>query len=169
MPMASQNFHATTAIFAWGLASQDWRLTMHVRPLSYSAFPKALAEPLGVMTVAYQRLEEEVATLFEAVSGTSPEVAGVLLKKLDNTSGRVAVIKEIARVCIPDEVETGRVLDLCGRVTRATGFSERAEVGAARARGLTIERLDLRTSGDTAGPKDRVVGYGAWALYEGKG
>jgi len=37
---------------------------------------------------------------------------------------------------------------------------------AARARGLRIERLDLRTSGDTAGPKDQVVGYGAWALYE---
>ena len=42
-------------------------------------------------------------------------------------------------------------------------------LAAARARNLTIERLDLRTSGDTAGPKDRVVGYGAWALYEGKG
>ena len=36
---------------------------------------------------------------------------------------------------------------------------------AARRRGLTIERLDLRNSGDTAGPRDRVVGYGAWALY----
>jgi len=40
---------------------------------------------------------------------------------------------------------------------------------AARARGLGIERLDLRTSGDTAGPQDRVVGYGAWALYEEAG
>jgi len=37
----------------------------------------------------------------------------------------------------------------------------------ARDRGMTIERLDLRNSGDTAGPRDRVVGYGAWALYEG--
>ncbi len=37
---------------------------------------------------------------------------------------------------------------------------------AARRRGMTIERLDLRNSGDTAGPRDRVVGYGAWALYE---
>jgi AmmeMemoRadiSam system protein B/AmmeMemoRadiSam system protein A len=36
----------------------------------------------------------------------------------------------------------------------------------ARRRGLAIERLDLRNSGDTAGPRDRVVGYGAWALYE---
>ena len=42
-------------------------------------------------------------------------------------------------------------------------------LAAAKARGLVIDRLDLRTSGDTAGPKDRVVGYGAWALYEGAG
>ena len=33
---------------------------------------------------------------------------------------------------------------------------------------MTIERLDLRNSGDTAGPRDRVVGYGAWALYEAR-
>ena len=37
---------------------------------------------------------------------------------------------------------------------------------AARRRGLAIERLDLRNSGDTAGSRDRVVGYGAWALFE---
>ena len=36
----------------------------------------------------------------------------------------------------------------------------------ARRRGMRIETLDLRNSGDTAGPRDRVVGYGAWALYE---
>lgn len=34
----------------------------------------------------------------------------------------------------------------------------------ARARGLACERLDLRNSGDTAGPKERVVGYGAYAF-----
>lgn len=37
---------------------------------------------------------------------------------------------------------------------------------AAKARGMEIETLDVRSSGDTAGPRDRVVGYGAWALYE---
>jgi MEMO1 family protein len=36
----------------------------------------------------------------------------------------------------------------------------------ARKRGLRIELLDLRTSGDTAGSKDQVVGYGAFAIYE---
>lgn len=36
----------------------------------------------------------------------------------------------------------------------------------ARRRGLSIERLDLRSSGDTAGSRDEVVGYGAFAYYE---
>ncbi|NVK44573.1 MAG: AmmeMemoRadiSam system protein B [Oceanospirillaceae bacterium] len=36
---------------------------------------------------------------------------------------------------------------------------------AAGRRGLHIDRLDLRNSGDTAGPKDRVVGYGAYAIH----
>ena len=36
----------------------------------------------------------------------------------------------------------------------------------ARARGLAIERLDLRNSGETGGHMREVVGYGAWALCE---
>ncbi len=35
----------------------------------------------------------------------------------------------------------------------------------ARRRGLQIETLDLRNSGDTAGPRREVVGYGAWAFH----
>ena len=35
---------------------------------------------------------------------------------------------------------------------------------AARRRGLHATTLDLRNSGDTAGPRDRVVGYGAYVL-----
>lgn len=37
----------------------------------------------------------------------------------------------------------------------------------ARRRGLEVAQLDLRTSGDTAGSKGEVVGYGAFAFYEG--
>jgi AmmeMemoRadiSam system protein B len=40
---------------------------------------------------------------------------------------------------------------------------------AAKRRGMSIVRLDLRNSGDTAGPRDRVVGYGSWALFEPAG
>jgi len=35
----------------------------------------------------------------------------------------------------------------------------------ARRRGLKERTLDLRNSGDTAGPRDQVVGYGAYAFY----
>jgi len=37
---------------------------------------------------------------------------------------------------------------------------------AARHHGLTAHLLDLRNSGDTAGPRDHVVGYGAFAFTE---
>ncbi len=36
---------------------------------------------------------------------------------------------------------------------------------AARQHGLHAETLDLRNSGDTAGPRDRVVGYGAYVFH----
>ena len=36
---------------------------------------------------------------------------------------------------------------------------------AARARGLVAEQVDLRNSGDTAGDRHRVVGYGAFAFH----
>jgi len=37
----------------------------------------------------------------------------------------------------------------------------------ARSRGLAIKRLAACNSGDTAGDRDRVVGYSSFALYEG--
>ena len=37
---------------------------------------------------------------------------------------------------------------------------------AAKRKGLTPELVDLRNSGDTAGDKDRVVGYASFAFYE---
>jgi hypothetical protein len=39
-------------------------------------------------------------------------------------------------------------------------------IALGRRRQLAIELLDLRNSGDTAGPRDQVVGYGAFAIHE---
>ncbi len=50
--------------------------------------------------------------------------------------------------------------DACG----AVGL--RGLLLCAKRRGLRVERIDLRNSGDTAGPRDRVVGYGAFAVVE---
>jgi AmmeMemoRadiSam system protein B len=41
-----------------------------------------------------------------------------------------------------------------------------ALIRAAAKRGLRAELLDLRNSGDTAGDRRRVVGYGAFAIHE---
>ncbi len=49
----------------------------------------------------------------------------------------------------------------------ACGFRAiRGLLAIARRRGMTCRTLDLRNSGDTAGGRDRVVGYGAFALHE---
>jgi AmmeMemoRadiSam system protein B len=48
--------------------------------------------------------------------------------------------------------------DACG------AYPLRGLLVAARERRLAVELLDLRNSGDTAGPRDRVVGYAAFAL-----
>ncbi len=48
----------------------------------------------------------------------------------------------------------------CGR------YPVKGLLAAAKRRGLTVETLGLCNSGDTAGDKDRVVGYGAWAFFE---
>jgi hypothetical protein len=48
----------------------------------------------------------------------------------------------------------------CGRIPI------RGLLWAARKRGLAAKTLDLRNSGDTAGSRDRVVGYGAFAFAE---
>lgn len=49
--------------------------------------------------------------------------------------------------------------DACGR-TPVNGL-----LTVARRRGLKAETVDLRNSGDTAGPRDRVVGYGAYLFH----
>ena len=48
----------------------------------------------------------------------------------------------------------------CGR------YSVGGLLQVAKQRGMTVTTLDLRNSGDTAGPKDRVVGYGSWMFQE---
>lgn len=48
--------------------------------------------------------------------------------------------------------------DACG------AYPLRGMLLAAAGLNLAVELLDLRNSGDTAGPRDRVVGYGAFAV-----
>ena len=71
-------------------------------------------------------------------------------RQLDAETTRAIVER---RSDLPDE-------HACG----ACGINALMQV--ARRRGLTVELLDLRNSGDTAGDRSRVVGYGSYALHE---
>ncbi|MBO6948595.1 MAG: AmmeMemoRadiSam system protein B [Rhodospirillales bacterium] len=57
----------------------------------------------------------------------------------------------------PDKIEKNGA---CGR------FPVGGLLHLAKERGMKVETIDLKNSGDTAGTKDRVVGYGAWAFYD---
>lgn len=54
--------------------------------------------------------------------------------------------------------EAIRYDDACGRIP-VQGL-----LIAAKRRGLSVETVDLRSSGDTAGPRDSVVGYGSYVV-----
>jgi hypothetical protein len=106
---------------------------------------------------------EEVAAVLEALWG-GPETLVVISSDLSHYLGyreasaadRRTADRVLALDPVPLEGE-----DACG----CAGINGLVEV--ARRRGLRPELLDLRSSGDTAGPRDQVVGYGAFAFYEG--
>jgi AmmeMemoRadiSam system protein B len=103
----------------------------------------------------------EMAELFDAVWG-GPETVIVVSSDLSHylpyESARSrdrdtadAILKFEARL-VPDEA--------CGAAP-INGLLQ-----AARRHGMASELVDLRSSGDTAGSRDRVVGYGAFAFHE---
>ena len=69
-----------------------------------------------------------------------------------------------------DQATVAAIERLDGAAIGRDGACGRIPVGGlldvARRRGLEIVTLDVRNSGDTAGDKSRVVGYGSWVLYE---
>jgi AmmeMemoRadiSam system protein B len=102
----------------------------------------------------------EVAAVLERLWG-GPETLIVISSDLshyldyDSASGLDA--RTAAAICALD----------AGSIASAQACGQRPIAGllrAARAHGLEGRLLDLRNSGDTAGPRDRVVGYGAFAF-----
>ncbi len=101
---------------------------------------------------------DEVAEVLEALWG-GPETLIVVSSDLSHyhdydTARR---LDETTRQAIerfdPDGLDEESA---CGRVP------VRGLLVAARRHGLAVETVDLRSSGDTAGPRDEVVGYGSW-------
>ncbi len=104
---------------------------------------------------------DEVAGVIErlwADPATLVVVSSDLSHYLDYESARRSDAETARRIEALDAAGLGP-RSACGRVPI------RGLLAAARARGLGVTTLDLRNSGDTAGPRDQVVGYGAFVVH----
>ena len=106
--------------------------------------------------------ESDVATVIESLWG-GPECLIVISTDLSHFHSYEAAQQLDSQTASLIEAFRGDELaehSACGRIPL------RGLLGVARKKRMTIERFDLRNSGDTAGTKDQVVGYGSWGLYE---
>jgi AmmeMemoRadiSam system protein B/AmmeMemoRadiSam system protein A len=134
----------------------------HAHEVHVPFLQHVLGEFRLVPIVAGDAPPEAVAALFDAVWG-GPETLIVIPTDLSHYLDYAACRRRdqlTAEAIERFDIDALGPADACGAVPT------RGLLLTARRRGMAIERLDLRNSGDTAGPRDRVVGYGAWALYE---
>lgn len=113
-----------------------------------------------VPVVAGEATAEQIADVLELLWGgaeTRFVISSDLSHYLDSQSARAldgttaAAIEELNDEAITED-------QACGQLPI------RGLLRVAHHRGLRARTLALRNSGDTAGPRDRVVGYGAFAL-----
>lgn len=105
---------------------------------------------------------ETVATVLDTVWG-GPETLIVVSTDLSHYQDHATASvldRRTADAITAGRPEAIRPEDACG------AHPVRGLLVAARRHHLHARLLDLRNSGDTAGPRDRVVGYGAFALTE---
>jgi AmmeMemoRadiSam system protein B len=139
--------------------------------------PHAPEHALEVQLPFLRAVLGEFALLPLVVGRATPEEVAVVLARLWGGRETLVVISsdlshfhDYATACRLDgttaaAIEAGEAARLDGEM--ACGYLGVAGLLVeARRRGLKTERLDLRNSGDTAGPRHSVVGYGAWAYYE---
>jgi AmmeMemoRadiSam system protein B/AmmeMemoRadiSam system protein A len=104
----------------------------------------------------------EVAEVLEALWG-GPETAIVVSSDLSHYLDYDSARAIDARTCQAIESLDPAAISrdgACGRYP-VGGLLE-----VAKRRGMSVTTLDLRNSGDTAGSKDHVVGYGSWMFVE---
>ncbi|MHB1309456.1 MAG: AmmeMemoRadiSam system protein B [Limisphaerales bacterium] len=104
--------------------------------------------------------DDEVRSVIDAL-WDGPATLIVISSDLSHFHDYPTAQEHDARTAVAIESLSAGILsgeDACG-VRAIRGF-----LAGAKARALTARTLDLRNSGDTAGSRDRVVGYGAFAF-----
>lgn len=112
-----------------------------------------------------------------AVGEASPEMVGAAIERLLEDGRRLVVVSSDLSHYLDYEsavaVDTLTAEAIMRLRYEEIGYDQacgrnciRGLLWVARRRGMTPELLDLRNSGDTAGSKDSVVGYPAFAFWE---
>ena len=129
-------------------------------------FLQFLLEDFELVPLVVGEAEEtEVAEVLETLWGdrhTLIVISSDLSHYLDYASARQRD-RQTARAIENLDAAALHYEDACGR-NPVKGL-----LNLARKKGLRVENVDLRNSGDTAGPRDQVVGYGAWLFFENQG
>lgn len=112
--------------------------------------------PLVVGAATAEQVAEVLATLWGGEE-TLIVVSTDLSHYYDYETARVKDAATSAAIEALDDRSIGPD-DACGRVP-VSGL-----LVAARAHGIAARTVDLRNSGDTAGPRNQVVGYGAYVI-----
>lgn len=144
--------------------------------VDYADDAHAMEHSLEVQIPFLQSIFEDFVLLPFAVGDAPPDQVEALLERLWGGEETLIVVSsdlshyrsyEAAREI--DAFTSRQILQLDpDKLTghHACGFLPISGLlRAAARRNLHCEVLDTRSSGDTAGPRDRVVGYGAYAFY----
>ena len=136
---------------------REHSLEVHL-PFLVRVLPRFSVVPLLVGTAA----PAEIDSLLEALWGgqeTAIVISSDLSHYLDYESARRLDAKTSEAIVALRHEDIGHE-QACGR------HAVNGLLHLAKRLGLEAKALDVRSSGDTAGPRDRVVGYGAYAFFE---
>jgi AmmeMemoRadiSam system protein B len=125
-----------------------------------------------------QRVAPNAKVLPLAVGRASPDEVARVLERLWGGPETLIVVSSDLSHYLPYDVGREQDERTCAKIVALdpsplTGDEACGAAGingllrVARARGMQAELVDLRSSGDTKGPRDEVVGYGAVCFYEG--
>lgn len=135
--------------------AREHALEVHL-PFLKLALPDAKLVPLVVGQASHAEVAQVLDRLWDGPE-TRIVISSDLSHYLPYDAARDLDAQTAQAVESLDEGGLGRE-QACGRIPLG------GLLLAAKRRGLGVERLGLINSGDTAGTKDRVVGYGGWAF-----
>ncbi len=138
----------------------------------------ALEHSLEVQLPFLQSVLDEFKLVPLAVGGATPEQVAEVLDRLWGGDETLIVVSSDLSHFLPydaarkiDSETASAIMNLSTHLVGEMACGAHPVNGfllAARRRGLVPHLLDLRNSGDTAGDRSRVVGYGAFAFTESR-